>query len=68
MNDEKIKITISPRARESKQTNSHHRDISKNPIIFGDGYSQIFSGNRLSAIQNGKSRTSILTMLDTLTH
>jgi hypothetical protein len=38
-NNKVLKITITTREGESKQTHSHRRDVTQNRIIFDDGYS-----------------------------
>jgi hypothetical protein len=38
-NNKVLKITITTRGGESKQTHSHRRDATQNRIIFDDGYS-----------------------------
>jgi hypothetical protein len=37
-NNKVLKITITTRGGESKQTHSHRRDVTQNRIIFDDGY------------------------------
>jgi hypothetical protein len=37
-NNKVLKITITTREGESKQTHSHRRDVTQNRIIFDDGY------------------------------
>jgi hypothetical protein len=42
-NNKVLKITITTRGGESKQTHSHRRDTTQNRIIFDDGYSRILT-------------------------
>jgi hypothetical protein len=39
-NNKVLKITITTRGGESKQTHSHRRDATQNRIIFDDGYNK----------------------------
>jgi hypothetical protein len=49
-NNKVLKITITTREGESKQTHSHRRDVTQNRIIFDDGYTSnlaIFWSHRI---------------------
>ena len=47
-NNKVLKITITTRGGESKQTHSHRRDATQNRIIFDDGYTKSEFGKNIS--------------------